>query len=383
MRGLPFEYAARNLGRNPARLMMSAGGSMLVVLLVIAAASFITGMNQSLQVSGSSRNVILMGAGSEESVERSEIKMKTASIAATGISGIEQVAGVDAISPEIHAALPVVNANGVSLNTVIRGITPGAFLVHREVVLEEGRIPDPGADEIILGHLAARNLEATAIGTTLQIDERPFEVVGIVSADGGVVEGEIWMPLTDVLVITQRDTLSCVVLRRRDDSMSSAQGFAATRLDLELAAIREDQYFAGLSAFFEPVRLMVIATAILVAAGGVVGGLNTTYAAFASRVREIGTLRTLGYSRIAVVRTLIEESILMASIGGLIAAVLGRVLFDGLTVRFSMGAFGLEVGANEIALGLIAGLILGVAGAMIPAYRCLRLPIPEALRAAT
>ena len=73
----------------------------------------------------------------------------------------------------------------------------------------------------------------------------------------------------------------------------------------------------------------------------------------------------------------------MASIGGVIAAILGRMLFDGITIRFSMGAFGLEVGPGEIALGLVAGLILGIAGAMIPAYRCLRLPIPEALRAAT
>ena len=383
MRGLPFEYAVRNLGRSPARLAMSAGGSMLVVLLVIAAASFIAGMNQSLRASGSSRNVILMGAGSEESVERSEIAMKATSIAATGISGIERVAGVDAISPEVHAALPATTEDGDSLNMVIRGVTPTAFLVHREVVLERGRLPDAGADEVMLGRLAAGNLGDADLGATLRIDERPFEVVGIVSADGGVVEGEVWMPLSDVLVVTQRDSLSCIVLRRVDESMTSAYGFAATRLDLELSAIREDRYFAGLAAFFEPVRLMVIATAALVAAGGVVGGLNTTYAAFASRVREIGTLRTLGYSRSAVIRTLIEESILMASIGGLIAAVVGRMLFDGLTVRFSMGAFGLEVGPAEIAMGMAAGLLLGVAGALIPAYRCLRLPIPEALRAAT
>lgn len=383
MRGLPFEYAVRNLGRNPARLAMSAGGSMLVVLLVIAAASFITGMNKSLRVSGSSRNFILMGAGSEESVERSEIAMRTTSIAATGISGIERIAGADAVSPEVHSALPVVTEAGRAQNTLIRGVTPAAFLVHREVALDRGRLPDPGADELIVGRLAARNLGLLDVGSTVQIDERPFEVVGIMSADGGVVEGEIWMPLSDILIITQRDSLSCVVLRRVDESMSAAQGFAATRLDLELSAIREDEYFAGLAAFFEPVRLMVIATAFLVAAGGVVGGLNTTYAAFASRIREIGTLRTLGYSRLAILRTLIEESILMASIGGLLAAVVGRTVFNGLTVQFSMGAFGLEVGPAEIALGLVAGLLLGMAGAMIPAYRCLRLPIPEALRAAT
>ncbi|MCP4837040.1 MAG: ABC transporter permease [Phycisphaera sp.] len=383
MRGLPFEYAVRNLGRNPARLAMSAGGSMLVVLLVIAATSFITGMNKSLRVSGSPRNIILMGAGSEESVERSEIAMRTTSIAATGISGIERIAGADAVSPEVHSALPVLTEAGAARNTVIRGVTPAAFLVHQEVLLDRGRLPDPGADELIVGRLAAKNLGLLDVGSTVRIDERPFMVVGIMSADGGVVEGEIWMPLSDILVITQRDSLSCIVLRRVDESMSAAQIFVATRLDLELAAIREDEYFAGLAAFFEPVRLMVIATAVLVAAGGVVGGLNTTYAAFASRIREIGTLRTLGYSRLAILRTLIEESVLMASIGGLLAAVVSRTVFDGITVQFSMGAFGLEVGPAAISLGLVAGLLLGIAGAMIPAYRCLRLPIPQALRAAT
>ena len=382
MRGLPFEYTVRNLGRNPARLAMSAGGSMLVVLLVVAAAGFISGMNQSLRASGSSRNVIFMGAGSEESVERSEIKMKTATIAAAGVSGIERVAGVEAVSPEVHSALLATTPDGDAANVIVRGFTPTAFLVHREVSLDEGRLPDAGSDEIMLGHLAARNLGVSELGEVVLIDDRPFKVVGLLGADGGVVEGELWMPLSDVLVVTQRDSLSCVVIRRVDEKMTSSNAFAATRLDLELAVIREDRYFAELSAFFEPVRLMVIATAVLVAAGGVVGGLNTTYAAFASRVREIGTLRTLGYSRLAIVRTLLEESVLMAAIGGLAATFIGRLIFDGMTIQFSMGAFGLDVGPAEIALGLVAGLVLGVVGALIPAYRCLRLPIPEALRSA-
>ncbi|MEE2896683.1 MAG: ABC transporter permease [Planctomycetota bacterium] len=383
MRGLPFEYAVRNLGRNPARLAMTAGGSMLVVLLVVAAASFVTGMRRSLQVSGSPHNAILLGAGSEESVERSEIAMRTSGIAAAGIPGVAQVAGADAVSPEIHAALPVRVGDRIATNTVVRGTTPEAFLVHREARLVEGRLPDVGADEVLAGRLAARNLGLDGPGASIGIDDREFVVVGILEADGGVIEGELWMPLSDLLIVTQRDTLSCVVLRRDETSMVAVDGFAATRLDLELSAIREDEYFAGLSDFFRPVRLMVIATAVLIAAGGVVGGLNTTYAAFASRIREIGTLRTLGYSKIAIVRTLVEESVLMASIGGLLAAVIARLLLDGLTIRFSMGAFGLSVGAPEIALGLAAGLVLGIAGALVPAIRCLRQSIPESLRAAT
>ena len=52
----------------------------------------------------------------------------------------------------------------------------------------------------------------------------------------------------------------------------------------------------------------------------------------------------------------------------------------GITVRFSMGVFGLVIDSTVLLAGLAAGLILGVAGALPPAWRCLRLPISDALK---
>ena len=389
MRGLPFEYAVRNMTRNPVRLLLSAGGCGLVVLLVMAAGGFVSGMQRSLRTSGSPNNVMLVGAGSEESVERSEIPMRTTGIAASGIRGVDRIAGVDAVSPEVHVAIPVVSsgdAEADAINMLFRGVTPTAFLVHREARVTAGRFPATGGDEIAVGVLAARGLGwervEDAIGGELVVDDRPFTIVGLLEADGGVIEGEIWMPVSDLVIVTKRDTLSCVVVRLDSENITSAAGFAATRLDLELVAIRESDYYAALAAFFTPIRLMVIVTAILVATGGVIGGLNTTYAAFASRVREIGTLQTLGYTRPAIVRSLVLESVLTASIGGLVAAAVGILVLDQVTVRFSMGVFGLAIGPEVLASSLLAGLLLGVLGAFVPAIRCLRLPVPEALRAA-
>ncbi|MAB72008.1 MAG: hypothetical protein CMJ54_05835 [Planctomycetaceae bacterium] len=389
MRGLPFEYAVRNMTRNPVRLLLSAGGCGLVVLLVMAAGGFVSGMQRSLRTSGSPNNVMLIGAGSEESVERSEIPMRTTGIATSGIRGVDRIAGVDAVSPEVHVAIPVVSsgdAEADAINMIFRGVTPAAFLVHREARVTAGRFPATGGDEIAVGVLAARGLGwervEDAIGGELVVDDRPFTIVGLLEADGGVIEGEIWIPVSDLVIITKRDTLSCVVVRLDSQNITSAAGFAATRLDLELVAIRESDYYAALAAFFTPIRLMVIVTAILVATGGVIGGLNTTYAAFASRVREIGTLQTLGYTRPAIVRSLVLESVLTASIGGLVAAAVGILVLDQVTVRFSMGVFGLAIGPEVLASSLLAGLLLGVLGAFVPAIRCLRLPVPEALRAA-
>ncbi len=106
------------------------------------------------------------------------------------------------------------------------------------------------------------------------------------------------------------------------------------------------------------------------------------YAAFASRVREIGSLQAMGYSRGAIVLSLMQESVLATTAGSLVAAVIGLAVLDGLAVRFSMGAFGLLVDGPVLATGLAAGVILGIIGALPPAWRCLRMPITEALKAA-
>lgn len=385
MKKLPLEYAVRNLGRSPGRMILSIGGSLLVVLLVLTAGGFVTGMQRALTDSGSEHNMILLGTGSEESIERSEIPMRTSGIVAASIDGLARSAGVDAVSPEIHMAIPVSTEKDQQGElAVLRGVTPAAWLVHSNVRITQGRAAETGRDEAAIGQMAAAALgfdpPETAIGQSIWIDGIEIEMVGLLAADGGVVEGEIWYPLTDLQTLAQRDSLSCVILTRDSASTSTIDAFAARRLDLELVAIPEEEYFAALSQFYRPIETMVVLTAILIAIGGVLGGLNTTYAAFASRVRELGTLQTLGYSRGAIIWSLLEESLLASAIGALLGCLLGLLFLDGEAVRFSMGVFGIEIDGLVIAGGLAAGIFLGIVGALIPAWRCLRLPIPEALR---
>jgi ABC-type lipoprotein release transport system permease subunit len=367
-------------------MFLSIGGSVLVVLLVLAAGGFVTGMQRAFVESGNSKNVILLGTGSEESLERSEIPMRTPAIVAASISGLEKRAGTEAVSPEIHLAMPVaMHPESKGNLAVLRGITPAAWLVHSNARITDGRPPESGRNEVAMGRMAARAFEFNppedAIGQSIWIDNIQLEIVGLLSAGGGVIEGEIWYPLTDLQILAQRDSLSCVVLTRDSASMPEIDAFAARRLDLELVAIPEQDYFSALSAFYKPIEMMVILTAILISIGGVLGGLNTAYAAFASRVREIGMLQTLGYSRGAIIGSLLQESLLASSIGALIACVIGLFLLDGQAIRFSMGVFGIEIDALVLAGGLAAGLLLGIVGALIPAWRCLQLPVPEALRA--
>ncbi len=398
MRLLPFDYAVRNLGRARARMALSIAGSAMVVLLILVSGGFVQGMSQALRATGGDNNVILLGAGSEESIERSEIEAAVPGVITATVQGIRTRAGVAYVSPEVHVMLPVKLASEpverpATRQVMFRGITTAAALVHDNVSLTLGRWPRAGSDEIMVGRMMPTVIGVSendvGIGERIVIDKRPWTIVGRFTAPGTVVEAEVWMPLTDLKAATKRETISCVVLTLDPYDETTGEGaefadiaaFTKTRPDLELSAMTEREYYGKLASFFGPIKVVAWVTAGLVALGGLFGGLNTMYAAFASRIRELGTLQSLGFRRLAIVLSMIQESTLATAAGGLLACIVGVVFLDGLAVRFSMGAFGLAIDENVIALGLLSGLLLGVVGALPPAIRCLRPTIPVALKA--
>lgn len=389
MRMLPFDYAVRNLSRSLTRLILAVSGSALVVALLLLAGGFVRGMDLALRSSGEADNVILLGAGSEESIERSEVDSAVAQLAAISIPGIRARADVSYVSPEVHVQLPlgVAPDQPKSPLVLVRGVTNAAMLVHSALRIVEGRAPRPGFNEVMVGSMLSTKMRAepadVGIGKKLWIDRQEWTVVGRFSAPGTVMDAEVWAPLSDVKTATRRDTDSCVILTL-DPALAEFADvdlFTKMRVDLELAAMPEAAYYAKLSQFFGPIRMLAWVTAGLVALGGLFGGLNTMYAAFAARVRELGTLQACGYRRLAILLSLMQESVLASACGTLLACAVALWLLDGVAVRFSLGAFGLRIDAFVLTVGLAAGLLLGFAGALPPAWRCLRLEIPVALKA--
>ena len=380
---LPFSYACRNLLREPGRLAQKIGGSALVIFLLIAAGAFNNGMRDLLRASGSPRNVILLGAGSEESVERSQIPVRTESMAAAGIRGIDQRGGFPAVSGEVVYMGMIHLGEDRAVQGLTRGVTPSALAVHREVRLLEGSWPASG--EVIVGRLAHHVLglpaEALGIGSTIELEGEAFRVSGQFDAMGTIMESEIWFDRNDLMTVVQRETLSCVAVRLRDPAdFAYAELFTKQRLDLELTAIAEDDYYANLARFYGPIRGLTWLTAAMVALGAVLGGLNMLYASFSSRVREIGTLQTLGYRRKAVFFSLIQESLLTQLVGLLVAASGALLLLEGRMIQFSMGTFEMALSGPVMLVALLAALALGTVGTLPPALRCLRLPVPAALK---
>lgn len=379
---LPITYAIRNLFRDPGRLFQTVAGSALVVLLVIAAIALNHGMEEVLQTSGSSTNVILVGAGSEESVERSEVHLDAEAAAATAVPGLARPLGSTAASGEIVYMAPLKLAGGQEQPSLLRGVTEKALLVHNRVRLLEGSFPRPG--EVMVGRLLHRRFGVPshdlAPGKRLSFGRTAFTISGVFEASGTVLESEAWFDRNDLSTLTQRDTLSAIYLRLDDAEFDDVHVFTLQRNDLELSAIREDLYYEKLSVFYAPIRAMIWITTALVGAGALFGGLNTLYAAFASRIREMATLQCIGYTRRALLLSFIQESLLATLSGSLIAFTLALVLLDGRNIPFSLGTFTIELTPAIILAGLATGVSLGTLGTLPPALRCLKPSLPVALR---
>jgi len=391
MKLLPFDYAARNAGRNPLRTILTTGGAAAVVFLVILMGSFVQTLGATLRGTGEQDNVIVLGLGSEDYLEQSEIGFSVPTEMAASVDSIATQKGTEdpLISPEIHHSTIVQlsadekpdpkQANSV----LVRGVTDKAYIVHRQVFITEGRAPAAG--EVLMGKLAATKMglppEALEIGKSIYIEGKTWEISGKFEAPGTTFEAEIWAPLNDLMIQTKRDSLTCVIARLTSPAaFSDIDLFTKMRLDLELATVKEVDYYGALAAFFRPMQMLGWIMAALITASGLFGGLNTMIAAISSRSRELACLETIGYSRRAIVVALLQESMLQVGAGSLLAAGLALGLLSGRSVRVTMGALALDVSGPVLAAGFAAGLVLAVLGTLIPASKLVRKPLIDLLR---
>jgi putative ABC transport system permease protein len=156
--------------------------------------------------------------------------------------------------------------------------------------------------------------------------------------------------------------------------------FTKRRLDLELVMIPTSVYYRELADYFRPIRAMAWAMAALIVAGALFGGANTLNAAVQDRLRELAALRAVGYSGAALVRSLSQESIVLAAGGGVIGLALARIALSGSAVRIAIECVRVARRRREHPRGLRRRARARTLRNGPAALRVLRMPIAAALK---
>jgi putative ABC transport system permease protein len=379
-----------SLGGIPQRWPTTLATMLSIALVVVVLLAFLTmaaGFRQTLAGGGADDVAIFLRAGAQSEL-------------ASGMGGeqvrlIEELPGIARgadgkaiVSPEAYVIVDGVDrSTGLRANLPLRGVGPLAGETRSGLRILAGRMFRPGSQELIVGRALGGQFEGLELGDEVRLAGGSWKVVGQFALDNPVFESEIWGDTTLIQSVFGRDNVVQSVRARLQSADAMAALAKANEQDPRLRLKLETErgfYAAQASGTTDLVQQLGWPLAITMAIGALAGALNTMYSAVDSRMREIATMRCIGFSgRSAMIGTLVE-SVLVAMVGGLVGLLAAWLFFDGLTTSTRGGGFTQIVFSFEltpaVALnGILIALVIGLAGGLFPAIRAGRLPIREAL----
>src|SRR6266481_7924781 len=359
---IPITYNLRSLLVRRTTSLMTAFGVALVVMVVVILLSFVSGLRASLELAGEPGNWIILSRGTVSEGE-SYIPREQSDLLRTRPEIAADASGKALFSPEMvvpfNAGIkrPATQFQPASL----RGVTPIAYEVHRGLKLVAGRWPVPGREEMAIGQKQAGRFPELGIGSTFRYGRRNWTVVGIFADRGSALESEFWADL-DVLQQDARfeNGFSSFHVVLKPSTADSFRGALTNDSRLTVDAMSERQFFADQAKVADRLRTMVLLVGIIVGIGAAFGGMNTMYAAVARRTREVGVLRTLGFSRGSVMTSFLVESVILAIAGGVAGDLLAIFLGMATGLNQRLMSVGTVVFSSAFSVSALAGGI-GVA----------------------
>jgi putative ABC transport system permease protein len=420
---VPVRYNFRNLQVRWLTSLATACAFTVVIFLLTFMLAFVKGMDRLTESSGRAGNVMILSDGATDesfsnlppaSIE--ELPSDMQSVVMRGPDG--KYLATKEVYVIVTHTIPNATPGGRQRRFVqMRGLNDVRLAadVHqielgqgewftssgvREVTYQDkGTTIKATAPEVVLGNGVAKTFGAdlgkpTLLpGDVVEIGPRRWYVSGIMKESNSSFGSEIWALDTHVQeTFGRRNSYSSFVVRTKEEHIGSE---AAKKLKENRSGQRsynaqtEQEYFAKMRGTNDQFRYAIIFVAIILAVGGVLGVMNTMFAAISQRTKDIGVMRLLGFTRFQILCSFLLESLLIALVGGVLGCALG-LLFDGTTVS-SIVSSGAGGGGKSVILRMTvdlsvlisAGILtffMGAVGGFIPSVSAMRLKPLESLR---
>jgi putative ABC transport system permease protein len=370
-----MEMIFKNLLRRKARTTLTILGISIGVAAIIGLGALANGLAEGYDsfLTGSKADLILSQPDSMD------VSMSTVDESiANDLESMSEVLHTSGMLQGLVQAeeIPLFFIFGYPIDSFILGrfnLISGVSLDSRDALHARGK-------PILLGTQAAEAINKKA-GDSIRVQESVFRIVGIYETGATLEDNGAVMLLGDLQELLGRQhQVSIIYIQLKDASQQERLIERSTRLwpDLTLSSTAN---FADKQMMGEYMQAFVWAIAGLAIIIGGVGMMNAQLMAVIERTREIGVLRSIGWSGQRVLVMILGESLLVGFLGGLAGLAIGWLMIAGFEdVAGFFGASKSSITPQLIQQAMWVVLILGLIGGLYPAWRASRLPPVEALR---
>jgi len=248
----------------------------------------------------------------------------------------------------------------------------------------EGRLPEPGASEAMIGALAAERFEL-AVGDRFAAGRSEFTVAAVYRTGRSLLDSGAVLDVATVQRLFNLDQAVNMALLQLDPDASATQiQTAVSAEDPGLEALPTSEWVdaygqvALIQRFIRLVALVALGIAVL-------GVSNVLHIDVAERTRELAVLRAIGWSRWRVARVILAQGVALSLTAGVLAAPVATLILhlaDTLdpTTFHAAGFLPTGVPWPTVLEGILVTLAAGLIGSLAPLIRALRLDPASALR---
>jgi len=361
--------AFRNLWRRRTRTILSATGIGIGVATLVMMGGMskgILGQLNMLAGSGSSGHITLM--------QKKVADMSMSTLDERMISQIQSMPGVKSASPYLMgfvmtADMPFFLFGGIDPNSTA--------MAHYQ--LAEGRLL-ARPNEIMIGKTAAKNYKV-GVGDTITLYDNRYKIVGLYETGVAYEDGGSVMALREAQRLLNRPrSASFIFVDVVNPDEANAVRAALERRFPDAQASLSSQFAEDSDAKAQMDAFAAVIGILAMLVGGVVVA-NTMMMSIYERTREIGTLRALGWPKRSILSQVVQESLWLCLVAGVLGSALGVVMLWGISKipmadAMITASWDPRTFVDAIAVALGVGLIAG----FYPAWRASRLQPVEALR---